>query len=620
MQKLWFVFLAFVVFCNSIYAKETPYSATSVDVITEAGAVAVDKPFSVLVKITPKNGWHIYWNNPGDAGQPTDVNVVYEFGKATLLNQSNPKYFLIQDIISQYAYDNSAYWLFEIEPDKSNHIKVGNKVTISTDVSLMACKDECVAENISVSTDILISDDTVISKLWEDELFRANKTFPSNVIDGYFQLKNDKIIVTIPNFNKNISNGLFIPEIRDLLINNQKINFLSSNNKDLYFEASINKDSVFPDEFDALLLMNQISSKVSLTQKSFETIPYNNLSFITMLFMAFLGGLILNLMPCILPVLFLKVVNLINNAYARRKVVIESMMYFCGVVFSFTLIASLLLILQHSGKVLGWGFQLQSPIFVAFLFVLFFIIGLMFLGYIQINNSLFNRLAYISTNNSKLNAFLTGLVAVLIASPCSAPFMGSAIGYSITQPWYIYFPVFLSLAIGYALPFTLIALFPKTLSKVLPKPGKWMEVLKKIFALPIFATCLWLGWIFYSQVSINDKVEASSKLEWIDFSENKVNQLITQGKPVFIDFTAKWCLTCLVNEKTALASDEFSKIVNDKNIVLIKADWTNNNDEITTALAKYGRNSVPLYVYYNNNKYVILPQILTTSVLKKFLQ
>ena len=201
--------------------------------------------------------------------------------------------------------------------------------------------------------------------------------------------------------------------------------------------------------------------------------------------------------------------------------------------------------------------------------------------------------------------------------------MGSAIGYSMTQPPYIYFPIFLALAIGYALTFTLIGLFPDTFAKMLPRPGKWMVVLKKLFAIPVFVTCLWLGWVFYNQVTpATPAWQEPDSLAWETFSPEKLSSLQQQSRPVFIDFTAKWCLTCLVNEKTALSSKAFKRLVNEQNITLLKADWTSKDTYITSALAQYGRNSVPLYVYYDgmNPQPTILPQLLTVHLLKQYLQ
>ena len=327
-------------------------------------------------------------------------------------------------------------------------------------------------------------------------------------------------------------------------------------------------------------------------------------------------------MPCIFPILFIKAIQFMNNIYSAKKVSIEAMMYFLGVLFSFSLIAGLLWFLRQSGESIGWGFQLQSPVFVACLFILFFIIGLLFLDVIHFNSSFFNKLATISVKNEKCNAFLTGLFAVLIGSPCSAPFMGTALGYSMTQPPSVYFPIFLALAVGYALPFTLIALFPQYILKFLPRPGKWMNTLKKIFALPVFATCLWLGWIFYHQVSVFPTISMTDDLTWEEFTPEKSLELQNNKQPFFIDFTAKWCLTCLVNEKTTLSSKTFKQFVNNKGITLLKADWTNKNEIITESLAQYNRNSVPFYVYYNgtDEKPIIFPQLLTPQAFEKYVQ
>ena len=214
-------------------------------------------------------------------------------------------------------------------------------------------------------------------------------------------------------------------------------------------------------------------------------------------------------------------------------------------------------------------------------------------------------------SNRRIGAFATGFFAVLIASPCTAPFMGIAIGYTLMQPLYVYLPVFLSLSLGYALPFTLVGFFPKVLHKMLPRPGKWMDILKKVFAIPVFLTCLWLVWVLYNQTG-RHAADTASTAEWQPYNARKVAELVDKGEPVFINFTAKWCITCLANERLAFSSKEFSDLISLRKIHIFKADWTNESEEITKALAAYGRNSIPLYVYYDgkSRQYVILPQLL----------
>ncbi len=604
----------------STFAGETSHSLTKLDIYPSTQTITQNAALQILVKVTPKDGWHLYWNNPGDTGIPTKVQIYSDFGTATLKQQSSPKYFYLHNLITQYAYDSAAYWLFDFDIDKAQNFQIGDVFSFRVDASWMVCKDECITEKISQDVYIPVDGISHPNLSWEQEIFKAQKNFPQPVIPGYFHRENNKLRVSVPGFKLSSDKLHFIPYIKDLINTHIPLKSVLLDGN-LLLEAVLQEDVSLPDNLQALILSANDAQEISLSPSFVAPIISEQYSFAFVLLMAFLGGLILNLMPCIFPILFLKMINLINSAYSRAKISLEALLYFCGVVVSFGIVSLILWIMRKGGEMIGWGFQLQSPIFVAFLFILFFVLGLMFLDILHFNMPVLNKLASFSVKNNKLNAFLTGLFAVLIASPCSAPFMGAAIGYSITQPWPIYFTIFFALAVGYALPFTFIGLFPQQLAKILPHPGKWMVTLKKIFALPIFATCLWLGWVFYNQTFSNISAASSSDIIWQEFSEETVAKLQQNKKPFFIDFTAKWCLTCLVNEKTALSSKTFKKLIKDKNITLLKADWTTQNDDITQALAIYGRNSVPLYIYYSgkDDEPIILPQLLTTDILKEHL-
>lgn len=347
-----------------------------------------------------------------------------------------------------------------------------------------------------------------------------------------------------------------------------------------------------------------------------ETTLYYNMqktveSFTVILLFAFVGGLILNFMPCIFPILSLKAISLIQSSQKEANIRAESLLYFCGVLLSFICMATILIFLKNQGEAVGWGFQLQSPIFITILILVFSIIFFMLLDVINLRNPFANRVGRISFNKAKLDSFITGFFAVVIASPCTAPFMGIAIGYAINQDVYLYYPIFISLAIGYALPFTLIGFFPKTLHKIMPKSGKWMVILKKIFAIPVFLTIVWLCWVLSFQL----QVDAPQELMWKQYNKEEIKQDIKNKKEVLINFGAKWCITCLANEKIAFNSAEFRKFAKENNFSLYKADWTNKNEDIAKELGKYGRNSVPLYVYYKKDKMKILPQLLSPSIL-----
>lgn len=335
--------------------------------------------------------------------------------------------------------------------------------------------------------------------------------------------------------------------------------------------------------------------------------------------MALAGGIILNFMPCVFPILTLKIISLSQGLTDKRKSRIEALLYALGVVLSFLLVAGILAWLRAKGEQIGWGFQLQSPFFVGVMLGIFVIIFFMLIDVVDFCSPLAGKIGGVFFKNDKLNAFITGFFAVLIASPCTAPFMGIAVGYALSRPVYVYFPVFFAMGIGYALPFALAGFYPEVLRKILPRPGKWMDILKKFFAVPVFLTCVWLGWVLYNQKT-DRPLSETGLAEWQVYDVSEVEKLREQNKPVFIVFTAKWCITCLVNEKTVLSGNVFSELVKRREISLFKADWTSRDDYIAKALEAYGRNSVPLYVYYDGRgDYRILPQLLTSKIVAEYL-
>lgn len=347
----------------------------------------------------------------------------------------------------------------------------------------------------------------------------------------------------------------------------------------------------------------------SFLHKNLAEIPQSAIKYpmwLKAVFFAFLGGLILNFMPCVFPVLFIKILSVIRqNDYRRSR--IEAWAYLIGVLFCFVAIAAVLHLLKMQEQALGWGFQLQSPYFVAVMAVVFFVLALMLVDVVKINLPL---------HNLPTGSFLTGFLAVLVASPCAAPFMGAAIGWILTAnvSVYTFYAVFATLGLGYAIPFFCAGFFPKVMQRILPKPGAWMIWLKRFFALPMLMTSAWLVWILWSG-------DIHSDGKWQVYQAEKVEQLADNGQKVLVDFTAKWCLTCLANEKTVFDRKKFANLVKKRKIHLFKADWTERSDEIAQALAKYGRGSVPLYVYFSGKGgYVILPQILTYDTLEEVLR
>jgi thiol:disulfide interchange protein len=385
-----------------------------------------------------------------------------------------------------------------------------------------------------------------------------------------------------------------------------------------------------------------------------------NISLVTVLLFALLGGMILNLMPCVFPILSIKVLSFTTTHQSIRSRHIHGLVYTAGVVLSFVAIAIVMLALRAAGESIGWGFQLQSPLFVIFLVYLFFVMGLGLSGYLEIGSNLM-ALGQLSKSHSGLtSSFMTGVLAAVIASPCTAPFMGPALGFAISQPTYVALLVFAFLGLGMALPFILLAWIPG-LSKRLPRPGAWMDTFKQFLAFPLYITAVWLLWVAGRQTSMDVAAavvtglvllvmglwlwklsarpagkllaiavlgaalaapvitvsEDSAESDFQAYSPELLAELRASGQPVFINLTADWCITCLVNERVALSSEKVTQLINDQEIVYLKGDWTNNDPQITALLNQFQRSGVPLYLVYprGSGPAQILPQILSESMI-----
>ena len=378
---------------------------------------------------------------------------------------------------------------------------------------------------------------------------------------------------------------------------------------------------------------------------------------------ALLGGLILNLMPCVFPVLAIKVVGFTRHADDRRGHRISGLAYTGGVVLSFLALGALFLSLRAAGQQLGWGFQLQSPAVVATLAALFTVIGLNLAGLFEFRAFLPSSLATLESRHPVGNSFLSGVLAVAIASPCTAPFMGASLGLAIGLPAPQALLIFAALGLGMALPYLAASLVP-AVARLLPKPGAWMDVFRKLMAFPMFATVAWLVWVLGQQSGIDgagallallvalamvlwaftlrgvsrgvvvalslsslallawiagpsitrvpDQAPLASNADgWQAWEPGRVDQLLAAGQPVFVDFTAAWCVTCQYNKKTTLANREVRADLSSKNVALLRADWTRRDPAITAALDQLGRSGVPVYVLYKKGR----PPVVLSEVL-----
>ena len=401
---------------------------------------------------------------------------------------------------------------------------------------------------------------------------------------------------------------------------------------------------------------------------------------LSVIFFALAGGLILNLMPCVFPVLSLKVLSLASkgqSAVSEQR--LHGVAYTAGIIVTFMLLASILIALRAGGEAVGWAFQLQSPWFVSLLIFLFFSFGLSLSGVFEFGTSFMGLGNNLASKSGYKGSFFTGVLATAVASPCTAPFMGAALGFALSQSWLVAMLVFFFLGLGMALPFLVLSFSP-ALMKFMPKPGAWMNTFKGFMACPMYATVLWLLWVLGNQVGVNGMAivvgacillafglwllqkrtvvgpfwrNANAVMATIAiviafyslqspmlesrpmtqsyagggddeymvanyeaFGTARFEELQAEGKPVFINMTAAWCITCLANEQTTLSSERVIQAMTDQGITYLKGDWTNQDPEISRVLDAFNRPSVPLYVYYPGagKEPVILPQILTPSI------
>jgi thiol:disulfide interchange protein len=378
-----------------------------------------------------------------------------------------------------------------------------------------------------------------------------------------------------------------------------------------------------------------------------------------MLLLAFVGGSILNLMPCVFPILSLKVLSFARSSDHDRH--LHSWVYSAGVVASFVLVAAALIALQQAGQAIGWGFQLQSPGFVIALAYLFVAMGLSLSGLVDFGGNLMNTGSGLAERGGLAGSFFTGVLAVVVASPCTAPFMGTALGFAVSQPPYVALLVFAALGAGMAAPLLLFG-YSGLARRFMPKPGAWMETLKQFLAFPLYATAIWLLWVAGRQTGVNTMTAAlagalilamglwlwrygnwgkavalacvvcavslgswramdengirsaglaSDKVAW---SEQTLADLRAAGTPVFVDVTADWCITCLANESAVLFTDEMTEAFATHGVVYMVADWTNYDADIAAFLRQHRRNGIPLYVMYPGDpdgEPLLLPQLLT---------
>ena len=558
----------------------------------------------VGVKFILPEGWHIYWANSGDSGMPTDLTITTN---AAL--EPSPIHWPVPERIREgefttYGYKDTVTLLRPITA-----IETLTSATIEISASWLICKEICIPESAKFTV-TLPKNDAV-----EEGLARV--PVPVNWPASYRADEEEvTLAITLPE-------GLIAADapwfpLKDGVIRNSAAQRAEQAGNQLTLTVERGLQSL-PEKYEGVLIAGGKAYHIAAQQDN--SAAHQNTGFLLILGLALLGGLILNLMPCVLPVLSLKALGLAKKgASERRAVVLGGFAYTAGVMLSFAAIAALLIILRGAGEGVGWGFQLQSPVFVGGLALLMLAISLNLAGFFELP-VLFGGLAgRLHTRHPQLESFLTGVLAVALAAPCTAPFMASAVGAAATLPMAEAMLIFLTLGLGLALPYLLICLIPAA-RRLLPKPGAWMIRFRKILAIPMFATFLWLAWVLL-QLMGGEAPSAIAKnydmgsVKVVAYNTEKLAKLRAEGTPVLLDATAAWCITCKVNERVAIKREATQKFLAEHGVVLMVADWTERNAEITRLLGSFGRDGVPMVVFYPPfGEPIILPQILTIDII-----
>lgn len=605
--------------------------------------------FYVGVRLQMQDGWHTYWENPGDSGSPfeatwkTDAGVIIEN-----VSWPTPQTIPYPPLMT-FGYEGDVVFPFQVFRSLDSEL-----TEISLDFDFLICADICIPEQATLTLDLTSASSS-------DLLDQAIDNLPTKLVKTTSAISGDELKVVFQS-PKEFSSAYIFPREGNLFVYtpNQAITAIEDN----IFEITLPLAQEEVESFSGIISLDgqgfQFEEQIASS---------GGMSLWQAILFALIGGLILNLMPCVFPVISLKVLSFVSmGGDDHAKIRNHALAFVGGVMSTFLSIATALMIIRSTGSMVGWGYQLQSPVVVGILTLIMLGIGMILLTNINVAAGLTNIGSSVQNRNDYSGSFFTGVLAVVVASPCTAPFMGAAVGYALLQPSFATLPIFLSLGLGFAGPYLILAIKPQWISS-LPKPGPWMETLKQFFAFPMIATALWLMWVFMVQTSGDALIQLlilglslglaiwmiaafEGRWKWVGLiltfiasiqifnnlpnNTNEITQsadadswnlsiesdLQANNQAYLINFTAAWCITCQTNEKAALARTSVQDYLAEQNIKYIKADWTNRNEDIAIGLAKYERSGIPLYIFWKpgmrNSK--ILPAVLTEDLLIRSMQ
>jgi thiol:disulfide interchange protein/DsbC/DsbD-like thiol-disulfide interchange protein len=677
-----------------------PWTATAAgdelpETLVEADLVA-DVPASgeawLGVRLRHAEHWHTYWRNPGDSGLPTRIEWELPAGYvASDIVWPTPELYRVGPVMN-FGYGDETVLLAKVQvPDG---VQAGATLPVKANVSWLVCSaDTCIPGRTTLAADVQVGKaDPAIAQA--RKRVPAPSPWPVELESGA-----DALALRIPALaGAQVKSAYFFPQDGETLDHpaEQKLT-IAEDGLRLALKPSALASGPIGKLEGILVLEEDLGGSVAKQAFAVSTgkapaaaaapvaaadepaNPAAALGLFEVLGLAILGGVILNLMPCVFPVLSLKVLGVAQQASeAPGRIRMHGVAYTGGILASFAALAGALIALRAGGAQIGWGFQLQSPAFVAILTYVLFAMALSLSGVVHFGNSIVGIGSSLASRPGLSGSFFTGVLATVVATPCTAPFMGAAIGYAIIQPAFVALSIFLALGLGLALPFLVLSFVP-AMHRLLPRPGAWMETLKQALAFPLYGTVAWLVWVlqlqvgpdglaatlaglvlvalaawawgasriagttmrrvgagvtavatgvalFLVQVPATREVSAAptaaaAAKHYEPWTPQRLDELRGEGKPVFVNFTAAWCVTCLVNERTAMATPATQALFAEKGVTYLKGDWTNRDPAITKALEKFGRSGVPLYLLYDGKSAepVVLPQILTEETMREHL-
>lgn len=620
-----------------------------VELVAEQSSPVPGKPFWVGVLFQPDEHWHIYWKNPGDSGTPPTIKwTLPPSAAAGDIQWPAPERLSVPPLMD-YGYEGPTLLMVPIQGLTSDAGELAARV------DWLVCQKVCIPGKAELRLKLPADSPR------KDAFARARARLPKADPALSFSAKDLGLDFALEIPAQAALDPVFFPA-DPLQIDNpatQRLEKAEGGGARLLLRKS-DQISGRLKQLSGVIQFGEKGARQSVEVRAavgggvVEAEQGGWSAWLQALIFALLGGLVLNLMPCVFPVLSIKVLAFMkqkdHEIHLQRR---HALVYALGIVLSFWVLTAVLLILRAAGEQIGWGFQLQSPAFVAVLAGALFFFGLNLAGVFEIGGSVLGAGQGLTRGEGYVSSFFTGVLATVVATPCTAPFMGSAIGFALSQPVVVVFGVFTALALGLALPYVALAWFPAAGNR-LPRPGRWMETFKQAMAFPVFATVIWLVWVYGLQTDVHGVLRIlaallvlsigawalgrypgrrgavvaailallalwisfskSSESKWEPYSAALVTELRAKREPVFIDFTAAWCVSCKVNELVALSPNAVVAEFKRKKVRLVKGDWTTNDPQITEALRQFGRSGVPYYVlyYYDGRaeQVLSLPEVL----------